>query len=125
MEKSACTIHNFCKYIVLNYQVLIPISFFFKDTLIAARTGPPYTATTTINVNIIDADNRPPWFQPCTQYEYAGGLVCQSSGYTGKVDLNEQVVRHFPCGNTLSIKLSIYTEPPGNKSSDFYTTGIF
>ncbi|KAE8296633.1 Cadherin-related family member 5 [Larimichthys crocea] len=67
-----------------------------EDTLIAARTGPPYTATTTINVNIIDADNRPPWFQPCTQYEYAGGLVCQSSGYTGKVDLNEQVAGVLP-----------------------------
>ncbi|TKS73827.1 Cadherin-related family member 5 [Collichthys lucidus] len=69
---------------------------FTEDTPIGARTGPPYTATTTINVNIVDADNRPPWFQPCTQYEYAGGLVCQSSGYTGKVTLNEQVAGVLP-----------------------------
>ncbi|XP_041652138.1 cadherin-related family member 5-like isoform X2 [Cheilinus undulatus] len=54
------------------------------------RAGQPYTATTTINVAIKDVDNRPPWFQPCTMYDIGGALVCQSAGYSGSVDLNEQ-----------------------------------
>ncbi|CAJ1056003.1 cadherin-related family member 5 [Xyrichtys novacula] len=53
-------------------------------------TGPSYTATATINVAIKDVDNRPPWFQPCTQSEAEGALICQSVGYTGRVVLNEQ-----------------------------------
>lgn len=73
-----------------NNQILMVISF-FKDTPLA----PANTASTTIMVTIVDVDNRPPWFQPCTEHEIGGALICQSSGYTGKVVLNEQQVRHF------------------------------
>ncbi|XP_074533964.1 cadherin-related family member 5-like [Halichoeres trimaculatus] len=51
---------------------------------------PVFTATATISINIVDVDNRPPWFEPCTKHEINGALVCQSQGYTGKVVLNEQ-----------------------------------
>ncbi|XP_034541067.1 cadherin-related family member 5 [Notolabrus celidotus] len=57
----------------------------------ALQEGDPiYTATATINIAISDVDNRPPWFQPCTQHESGGALICQSVGYTGRVDLNQQ-----------------------------------
>ncbi|XP_063336397.1 cadherin-related family member 5 [Pelmatolapia mariae] len=49
-----------------------------------------YTATTTIAVTILDGDNRPPWFQPCTTHDMGENVICQSSGYTGFVVLNEQ-----------------------------------
>ncbi|CAI5665749.1 unnamed protein product [Oreochromis niloticus] len=49
-----------------------------------------YTATTTIAVIILDGDNRPPWFKPCTKHDVDGNVICQSSGYTGIVVLNEQ-----------------------------------
>ncbi|XP_013129229.1 cadherin-related family member 5 isoform X3 [Oreochromis niloticus] len=49
-----------------------------------------YTATTTIAVIILDGDNRPPWFDPCTKHDVGGNVICQSSGYTGIVVLNEQ-----------------------------------
>ncbi|XP_039470424.1 cadherin-related family member 5 isoform X2 [Oreochromis aureus] len=49
-----------------------------------------FTATTTIVVTILDGDNRPPWFQPCTTHNMGGNVICQSSGYTGFVVLNEQ-----------------------------------
>ncbi|XP_059191774.1 cadherin-related family member 5 [Centropristis striata] len=49
-----------------------------------------FTASTTITVTIQDVDNRPPWFKPCTEYEIGGTLICQNTGYTGRVVLNEQ-----------------------------------
>ncbi|XP_034444091.1 cadherin-related family member 5 [Hippoglossus hippoglossus] len=49
-----------------------------------------FTATTTIMVTILDADNRPPWFQPCTKHEIGAAVICQSAGYTGSVIINEQ-----------------------------------
>ncbi|XP_014194258.1 cadherin-related family member 5 isoform X2 [Haplochromis burtoni] len=49
-----------------------------------------YSATTTIAVTILDVDNRPPWFQPCTPHNMGGSVICQSTGYTGFVNLNEQ-----------------------------------
>ncbi|XP_039882500.1 cadherin-related family member 5 isoform X2 [Simochromis diagramma] len=49
-----------------------------------------YSATTTIAVTILDVDNRPPWFQPCTTHNMGGSVICQSTGYTGFVNLNEQ-----------------------------------
>ncbi|XP_047195732.1 cadherin-related family member 5 [Hippoglossus stenolepis] len=49
-----------------------------------------FTATSTIMVTILDADNRPPWFQPCTKHEIGAAVICQSAGYTGSVIINEQ-----------------------------------
>lgn len=46
-------------------------------------------------VTILDGDNRPPWFQPCTKHEVGGALICQNDGYTGRVNLNEQEVRIY------------------------------
>lgn len=63
--------------------------FFWKDTL--------FNSSTTINFTILDVDNRPPWFQPCIKYESGDNIVCLSSGYTGRVTLNEKEVRDFNC----------------------------
>ncbi|XP_029951643.1 cadherin-related family member 5-like [Salarias fasciatus] len=49
-----------------------------------------YTATTTININILDGDNRPPWFLPCTEHSFGQNKVCVNGGYTGSVFLDEQ-----------------------------------
>ncbi|KAL3044472.1 hypothetical protein OYC64_012881 [Pagothenia borchgrevinki] len=51
---------------------------------------------TTIMVSIVDVDNRPPWFQPCSRYEVGGAVVCQSHGYTSRVVLNEQEAGVLP-----------------------------
>ncbi|KAM9814786.1 cadherin-related family member 5 isoform 2-T2 [Syngnathus typhle] len=48
-----------------------------------------FTATATIQVNVVDVDNRPPWFLPCIKHVVAGVVVCQNTGYTGSVDLNQ------------------------------------
>ncbi|XP_053175306.1 cadherin-related family member 5 [Scomber japonicus] len=61
-----------------------------QDTPLGSADILSFTATTTIMVTIVDVDNRPPWFQPCTKYEVGSATVCQSSGYTGVVNLNEQ-----------------------------------
>ncbi|XP_069018904.1 cadherin-related family member 5 [Embiotoca jacksoni] len=55
-----------------------------------------FTATTTIIVTIVDVDNRPPWFQPCIKHEMGGVVICQSAGYTGRVNLNEQETGVLP-----------------------------
>ncbi|XP_054475612.1 cadherin-related family member 5 [Anoplopoma fimbria] len=64
----------------------------------AEDTQSPLTslsATTTIMITILDVDNRPPWFQPCIKHEAGGAVICQSTGYTGRVVLNEQEVQYF------------------------------
>ncbi|KAF3706096.1 Cadherin-related family member 5 [Channa argus] len=58
--------------------------------LTSTKSTASFTASTTIMVTIVDVDNRPPWFQPCTKYELGGALVCLSSSYTGRVVLNEK-----------------------------------
>ncbi|XP_037538427.1 cadherin-related family member 5 [Nematolebias whitei] len=55
-----------------------------------------FTATTTIMISILDIDNRPPWYQPCSRREVGGTVVCESSGYTGRVYLNEQETGALP-----------------------------
>ncbi|KAL6106246.1 uncharacterized protein ACO6RY_10164 [Pungitius sinensis] len=52
--------------------------------------GVSHSATTTINLSILDGDNRPPWFQPCSKHEVGGAVVCQNNGYSGRVVMNEQ-----------------------------------
>ncbi|XP_061749670.1 cadherin-related family member 5 isoform X1 [Nerophis ophidion] len=61
-----------------------------QDTPLAESGGKEsFTATTTIQVTVIDVDNRPPWFRPCTVHIIAGATICQSAGYTSRVVLNE------------------------------------
>ncbi|XP_037622865.1 cadherin-related family member 5 [Sebastes umbrosus] len=68
-----------------------------QDTpLTPANSRVSYSATTTIVVTILDVDNRPPWFQPCSRHEIGGAVVCQSAGYTGRVVLNEQEIGVLP-----------------------------
>lgn len=64
----------------------------FQDTPLASIAEASYTATTTVVVNIIDIDNRPPWFQPCTEHDFGTSKVCVNSGYEGTVNLNEASV---------------------------------
>ncbi|XP_054828209.1 cadherin-related family member 5 [Eublepharis macularius] len=46
-----------------------------------------HTATATITIHILQADLRPPWFQPCIFI--ADSKVCISRGYTGRVNISE------------------------------------
>ncbi|XP_068584991.1 cadherin-related family member 5-like isoform X2 [Cebidichthys violaceus] len=64
-----------------------------QDTPLA---GISLSATTTILVTILDGDNRPPWFQPCSKHEVEGAVICQNTGYTGRVVLNEQETGVLP-----------------------------
>ncbi|KAL7401759.1 hypothetical protein ABVT39_004338 [Epinephelus coioides] len=64
--------------------------------LTPANSRAPFSATTTIMVTIVDVDNRPPWFQPCNKHEIGGVVICQSSGYTTRVVLNEQETGLLP-----------------------------
>ncbi|XP_031717705.1 cadherin-related family member 5 isoform X2 [Anarrhichthys ocellatus] len=74
---------------VQNVQLILTA----QDTPLA---GVSFTATTTILVTILDGDNRPPWFQPCSKHEVGGAVICQSNGYTGRVVLNEQETGVLP-----------------------------
>ncbi|CAL8262330.1 unnamed protein product [Merluccius merluccius] len=57
-----------------------------EDTEVAGGTD-SFSSTTTIMVSITDADNRPPWFQPCSKIPVGQNTFCESSGYTGSVSL--------------------------------------
>ncbi|XP_041705461.1 cadherin-related family member 5 isoform X1 [Coregonus clupeaformis] len=81
---------------VLDYDTvkMVTLTLFAQDT--PTPTPPSFTATATIHVNILDIDNRPPWFQPCTETTVGLSKICLSSGYTGKVNLTEQEVGALP-----------------------------
>ncbi|TNN00423.1 hypothetical protein fugu_011669 [Takifugu bimaculatus] len=66
----------------------VSLTLFVQDTL--PGVSPSYNTSTTIEITILDVDNRPPWFQPCTVYEAGTNLICSSSGYTGRVTLNKK-----------------------------------
>ncbi|KAJ8340084.1 hypothetical protein SKAU_G00347170 [Synaphobranchus kaupii] len=69
----------------------LTLILYAQDTPTTTETKEPsYTATTTITVNIRDIDNRPPWFQPCTETVVGTAKICLSSGYKGKVNLTEK-----------------------------------
>uniref|UniRef100_A0A8B9GMB7 Cadherin related family member 5 n=1 Tax=Astyanax mexicanus TaxID=7994 RepID=A0A8B9GMB7_ASTMX len=51
---------------------------------------PVHTASATITVTIIDINNRPPWFQPCTETLIGISKICLNTGYQGTVNLTEQ-----------------------------------
>ncbi|XP_053884550.1 cadherin-related family member 5 isoform X3 [Malaclemys terrapin pileata] len=66
----------------------------FMQLILYARDGTPgnadgNTATATINIDIQQADTKPPWFQPCT-FINADKKVCISSGYIGRVNISEK-----------------------------------
>ncbi|XP_039525518.1 cadherin-related family member 5 isoform X1 [Pimephales promelas] len=68
----------------------VTMTLYAQDTQIGSSAAVSHTASSTIEVNIADIDNRPPWFQPCTEIEFATSKVCMNSGYEGTVNLNEQ-----------------------------------
>ncbi|KAH0621009.1 hypothetical protein JD844_021994 [Phrynosoma platyrhinos] len=65
----------------------------FKETNITVYVNEDenavHTASAEITIHILQADLRPPWFQPCTLI--GGHTVCISHGYTGKVNISENV----------------------------------
>ncbi|XP_015244241.1 PREDICTED: cadherin-related family member 5-like [Cyprinodon variegatus] len=84
---------------LLNYDKVktVQLTLEARDTQeISPPEGPSFTATTTIVITIIDIDNKPPWFRPCTPYEVGEIVVCQNTGYTGKIHLNEQETGALP-----------------------------
>ncbi|KAL7867692.1 hypothetical protein SRHO_G00090760 [Serrasalmus rhombeus] len=60
------------------------------DTPLSTSETPSHTASTSVKVSVLDVNNRPPWFQPCTESAIGFTKVCLNSGYEGKVNLNEQ-----------------------------------
>ncbi|KAJ8343257.1 hypothetical protein SKAU_G00305860 [Synaphobranchus kaupii] len=84
----------------IDYDVVKRVSF--KLIVVDTRsTSPPtvpsHSATATINIDILDVDNRPPWFQPCTEVTVgSNSKVCLGSGYTGRVNLTEKTEGILP-----------------------------
>nr|XP_046208431.1 cadherin-related family member 5 isoform X2 [Oncorhynchus gorbuscha] len=81
---------------VLDYDAVTSVTLILSAQDTPTSTPPSFTATATIHVNIMDIDNRPPWFQPCTEIILDMSKICLSSGYTGTVNLTEQVVGALP-----------------------------
>ncbi|XP_051548605.1 cadherin-related family member 5-like [Myxocyprinus asiaticus] len=81
---------------LLDYDKIkkVTMTLYAQDTQDSAPVS--HTASATITVNIIDIDNRPPWFQPCTEMEVSTSKLCLNSGYEGTVNLTEQVVGPLP-----------------------------
>uniref|UniRef100_A0A4W5N8Q7 Cadherin-related family member 5b n=1 Tax=Hucho hucho TaxID=62062 RepID=A0A4W5N8Q7_9TELE len=81
---------------VLDYDTVTGVTLILSAQDTPTSTPPSFTATATIQVNILDIDNRPPWFQPCKETTVDMSKICLSSGYTGKVNLTEQEVGALP-----------------------------
>uniref|UniRef100_A0A8C8S2N0 Cadherin related family member 5 n=1 Tax=Pelusios castaneus TaxID=367368 RepID=A0A8C8S2N0_9SAUR len=64
---------------------------FMQLFLYARDREPSNTATATININIKQADTRPPWFQPCS-FINADKKICIPSGYIGRVNISEKTI---------------------------------
>ncbi|XP_053498402.1 cadherin-related family member 5 [Ictalurus furcatus] len=79
---------------VLDYDTTkgVTLKLIAQDTALSSTVTPSHTATTTVVVTILDINNRPPWFQPCTESTVGTTKICVTSGYTGNVNLNEQAV---------------------------------
>ncbi|MCJ8736151.1 hypothetical protein PDJAM_G00255570 [Pangasius djambal] len=76
---------------VLDYDTIkeVTLHLFAQDTPLSSSVTPSHTASTTIIVTILDINNRPPWFQPCTETTVGTAKICITSGYTGNVSLNK------------------------------------
>ncbi|XP_076847084.1 cadherin-related family member 5-like isoform X2 [Brachyhypopomus gauderio] len=74
----------------------VTLTLFAQDTSFQTLQSPSHTASTTIKVTVVDINNRPPWFQPCTEINVNSALFCLNSGYEGTVNLNEQVTGALP-----------------------------
>ncbi|XP_072529890.1 cadherin-related family member 5 [Salminus brasiliensis] len=83
---------------VLDYDTTPEVSLilFAQDTAFSPPVTPSHTASTTITVTIIDINNRPPWFQPCTETLIGITTICLNSGYQGTVNLTEQATGALP-----------------------------
>ncbi|XP_051740926.1 cadherin-related family member 5 isoform X2 [Ctenopharyngodon idella] len=66
----------------------ISMTLYAQDTPTGSTGVVSHTTSTTVEVNIADIDNRPPWFQPCTETEIVTSKVCMNSGYEGTVNAN-------------------------------------
>ncbi|XP_060742615.1 cadherin-related family member 5 isoform X3 [Tachysurus vachellii] len=77
---------------VLDYDTVkeVTLNLIAQDTALSSTETISHTAKTTVIVIIVDINNRPPWFQPCTEFDNGATRICLSSGYTGNVKLNEQ-----------------------------------
>ncbi|XP_043372693.1 cadherin-related family member 5 isoform X2 [Dermochelys coriacea] len=104
----------------------------FMQLILYARDRAPgnpdgNTATATINIDIQQADTKPPWFQPCT-FLNADKKVCISSGYIGRVNISEKTtgplilkpgpLYAFDSDYTLNEKI-VYSIVDGNKDDVF------
>ncbi|XP_063044257.1 cadherin-related family member 5 isoform X2 [Engraulis encrasicolus] len=79
---------------IVEFDVIqkMTLILYVQDTPISTELDEPsFTATTTIQVNVRDIDNRPPWFQPCNKAQVGIAKLCYSSGYKGRVNLTEKV----------------------------------
>ncbi|XP_036432373.1 cadherin-related family member 5 isoform X2 [Colossoma macropomum] len=76
---------------ILDYDTTpeVNMTLFVQDTPLTTSETPSHTASTSVKVFVLDINNRPPWFQPCTETAIGFTKVCLSSGYEGKVNLNE------------------------------------
>ncbi|KAL7857669.1 hypothetical protein AOLI_G00177710 [Acnodon oligacanthus] len=77
---------------ILDYDTTqeVNMMLFVQDTPLSTSETPSHTASTSVKVSVLDINNRPPWFQPCTETAIGFTKVCLNSGYEGKVNLNEQ-----------------------------------
>ncbi|XP_031420594.1 cadherin-related family member 5 isoform X2 [Clupea harengus] len=80
----------------LDYDTIKKVEFtvVVQDTQTSAP--PSFSATTTVIINILDIDNRPPWFQPCVETDINLAKVCINSGYQGKVTATQQETGTLP-----------------------------
>ncbi|XP_061628640.1 cadherin-related family member 5-like isoform X4 [Phyllopteryx taeniolatus] len=77
---------------ILDYDKVqsVQLVLYVQDTpLSGSGSEVSFNTSTTIQVTVVDVDNRPPWFKPCIKHEVGGAVICQSNGYTSRVTLNE------------------------------------
>ncbi|XP_030057156.1 cadherin-related family member 5 isoform X4 [Microcaecilia unicolor] len=73
----------------LDYDTIkyLQLLLYARDTELPGANN--HTATATIHVNILEADTKPPWFQPCT-FPNGNSKLCISNGYESWVNVSEQ-----------------------------------
>ncbi|XP_035379612.1 cadherin-related family member 5, partial [Electrophorus electricus] len=74
----------------------VNLILFAQDTPLIVPESPSHTASATIKVTVVDINNRPPWFQPCTETNINSATVCLNFGYQGTVNLTEQATGVLP-----------------------------